>query len=98
MATDFDIARTQYETYRFGYDNGHAQWLKQARKSFDFWSGVQWDAAQKAQLEREGRPALTLNIIESLVRAMKGIHKALTTTSGSCRPPTRHWPTRSCAT
>lgn len=77
MATDLDTVRTQYETYRFGYDNGHAQWLKQARKSFDFWSGVQWDAAAKAQLEREGRPALTLNIIESLIRAMKGIHKAL---------------------
>lgn len=77
MALDFDIAREQYENYRFCYDNGHDQWVKKAKQCFDFWDGKQWDSATLARLEREGRPALTLNVIESLVRSMKGVQRAL---------------------
>lgn len=77
MATDFDIARSQYENYRYCYDNGHDRWVALAGKCFDFWSGNQWDAAVRAQLRREGRPALTLNVIRSLVRSAKGIQRAL---------------------
>lgn len=77
MATDFDTARNQYELYRYCYDNGHDAWIKSARRCFDFWSGKQWDPAVKARLEREGRPALTFNVIESLVRSMKGVQRAL---------------------
>jgi hypothetical protein len=77
MATDFDTARSQYEMYRFCYDNGHDAWVRKARQCFDFWNSKQWDPAVKARLEREGRPALTLNVIESLIRAMKGMQRAL---------------------
>lgn len=77
MATEYGIAQEQYENYRFCYDNGHAEYLAMARRNFDFWNGKQWDPAVKAQLEREGRPALTFNVIESLVRSMKGIQRAL---------------------
>lgn len=77
MASNYDIARTQYDTYRFAYDNGHQQFIDKARLCFDFWQGNQWDPRVKALLEQEGRPALTLNVIESLVRAMKGIQCAL---------------------
>jgi hypothetical protein len=77
MATEFDTARSQYENYRFCYDNGHDQWVKKASVCFDFWRSRQWDPAVKARLEREGRPALTFNVIESLVRSMKGVQRAL---------------------
>lgn len=77
MATDFDTARSQYDNYRFCYDNGHANWIKTAKTCFDFWSGKQWDAEIKAKLAAAGRPALTFNVVESLIRAMKGAQRAL---------------------
>lgn len=77
MATDYDTARVQYENYRYCYDNGHVQWLKKAEAGFRLWSGDHWDPRDKARVEGEGRPALTFNIPESLVRAMKGVQRAL---------------------
>lgn len=77
MATDFDTARAQYENYRYCYDNGHDRFVAKAAKCFNFWSGEQWEANVRAKLEREGRPALTLNVIRSLVRSAKGIQRAL---------------------
>lgn len=77
MATDFDTVRDQYENFRFAYDNGHSDFLRKAEHCFEMYRGNQWDPKDKAQLVREGRPALTLNVIESLVRAMQGMHKAL---------------------
>lgn len=77
MANDAEIAKDQYENYRYCYDNGHDTWLAVAKACFAFWKGDQWTARDKAKLEREGRPALTLNVVESLVRAMKGMQRAL---------------------
>lgn len=77
MATDYDTATTQYEHFRFCYDNGHEQWMESAQQCFEFWRGNQWDEKTRAKLAREGRPALTFNVIESLVRSMKGIQRAL---------------------
>jgi hypothetical protein len=77
MATDSDTARSQYENYRWCYDNGHVQWLKKAEASFNLWCGNHWDPGVKARVEAEGRPALTFNIPESLIRAMKGVQRAL---------------------
>lgn len=77
MANDGEIAKDQYENYRYCYDNGHESWLAIAKACFAFWKGEQWSARDRAKLEREGRPALTLNVVESLVRAMKGMQRAL---------------------
>lgn len=77
MATDSDTARSHYENYRFCYENGHELWATKARQCFEFWRGRQWDIQAAARLAREGRPALTFNVIESLVRSMKGIQRAL---------------------
>ncbi len=77
MSTDYDTCRHQYELYRFCYENGHQQWIAKAQRCFDFWNNKQWDAKALAVLRQEGRPALTLNVIESLVRSMKGIQRAL---------------------
>ena len=77
MATEYDTARTQYDGYRWAYDNGHSDWLVKASRCFDFWRSKQWRPEDLAELKRAGRPALTLNVVESLVRAMKGIQRAL---------------------
>lgn len=91
MATEYETAREQYEIYRYCYDNGHQQWVDLASRCFDFYNSKQWDPAVKAQLEREGRPALTLNVIESLVRTAKGVQRAL-------RNDVRYAPAQSGAT
>lgn len=77
MATDFDTARDQYENYRYCYDNGHHQWVQVAETCYKYWKGEQWDALTKARLTREGRPALTLNVVRSLMRSAVGIQRAL---------------------
>lgn len=86
MATDFDTARYTYEQYRFNYDNGHADWVARAGRCFDFWQGKQWDPIDAASLQRAGRPALTFNVVESLIRALAGMQCAL-------RNDVRHLPT-----
>lgn len=77
MATDLDTTRDQYENYKYAYMNGHADWVARARRSFRYWNSQQWEDAVKARLNAEGRPAMTFNIVESLVRAMLGLHRAL---------------------
>lgn len=77
MATEYDLAKTQYDHYRFAYDNGHEEWMAKAQTCFEFWRGNQWDEKVLAQLKLEGRPALSFNVIESLVRSMLGIQRAL---------------------
>lgn len=74
---DSDKARSQYDNYRYCYDNGHKDWIAKASMCFSMWEGNQWAKKDRAKLEREGRPALTLNVIESLVRAMQGVQRAL---------------------
>lgn len=74
---DGDIARSQYENYRYCYEGGHEEWVAKASECFNYWNGKQWDKLIKARLDAEGRPALTFNIIESLIRAMEGMQCAL---------------------
>lgn len=77
MATSFDTARSQYENYRWCYDNGHEEWVQKAAIQFNYWQGKQWSSTDLAKLELAGRPALTLNVVESLIRAMAGMQCAL---------------------
>jgi hypothetical protein len=77
MATEYDTARSQYDNYRFCYDNGHADWVAKAKVCFDFWASRQWSQKDKNRNDLAGRPSLTLNIIESLVRTMQGVQQAL---------------------
>lgn len=74
---DYSKARAQYDNYRYCYDNGHKEWIDTASTCFNMWKGDQWSRKDRAKLEREGRPALTLNVIESLIRATQGVQRAL---------------------
>jgi hypothetical protein len=77
MSTDYDTARSQYDNYRFCYDNGHAEWVAKARTCFEFWNSKQWSQKDINKNLLAGKPSLTLNIIESLIRTMSGVQQAL---------------------
>lgn len=70
--TDARVAEAQWYRYTRSRDNGHTEYLKRAKKCNDFYIGEQWDPVDKQKLEREGRPALTINMILSTVNAVLG--------------------------
>lgn len=76
MATDpSTIARRNHERYVRARDNGHAQYLLNAAKFDGFYTGDgQWDEVVKAKLEKEGRPALTFNMILAVINTALGDH------------------------
>ncbi len=50
-------------------------WLKEAKEEVDFCLGYQWKAKDKAKVESEGRPALTFNEIQPLIRLVSGYQR-----------------------
>jgi hypothetical protein len=52
---------------------GKKRWLTAAKKDYEFRMGKQWSAADKAQLEADGRPALTINRIHTIINLLYGI-------------------------
>ena len=42
---------------------------------FAFYAGNQWSAQDLAKLEREGRPALTINLILPIINLLSGIQR-----------------------
>lgn len=59
------VANSNWERYRYGVERGHLAYVNQAAKCERFYlgGGKQWDDADRAQLESEGRPALEANEI-----------------------------------
>ncbi len=53
----------------------HESWAKGAKKATEYLEGKQWDADVLAQLEADGRPALTFNMIKPLVFLVLGFHR-----------------------
>lgn len=66
------IAREQYDLFKRAYDNGHVGWLREAAKFDDMYVGNQWEEAVKRQLESEGRPAVTVNLVLSTINVVLG--------------------------
>jgi hypothetical protein len=66
------LACEQYELFKNAYDNGHVGWLREAAKFDDMYVGNQWEAAIRAQLESEGRPAVTINMVLSTINVILG--------------------------
>jgi hypothetical protein len=65
-------ARRNQDRFRVAYDAGHETFVKLAQKCNDFYRGQQWSVDDKARLDREGRPALTLNMVLATVNAILG--------------------------
>jgi hypothetical protein len=75
MADEFSpnaVAESNWVAYQRARDAGHDDWLETAKKCDDFYLGDQWDEADKAALDAEGRPALTINEILKVVNAFLG--------------------------
>ncbi len=66
------IATNQFERYERARDNGHLDYIETAKKCDAFYRGNQWDPADVATLDDEGRPALTINTILPTVNAVLG--------------------------
>lgn len=52
-----------------------SRWRREAEKDLKFTLGEQWEKEIKDKIERQGRPALTLNIIQSNVRLVTGTQR-----------------------
>ena len=66
------IATNQFERYERARDNGHLDYIETAKKCDAFYRGNQWDPADVATLDDEGRPALTINTILPTVNTVLG--------------------------
>ncbi len=66
------IARNNLERYRVAKQRGHDKYVSTAQKANKFYEGEQWSPEDKARLEAEGRPALTLNTILPTINTMLG--------------------------
>lgn len=66
------IARDNQTRFEEANSTKHKEFIKRAVRNNRFYAGEQWDKADKARLDREGRPALTLNMILSTVNAIIG--------------------------
>lgn len=69
---DQQLAHQQWNRYVRARDNGHLQYVELAKKCDAFYRGDQWDRADLAALEAEGRPALTINTILPTVNTVLG--------------------------
>ncbi len=69
---EHSIATNQFERYERARDNGHLEYIETAKKCDAFYRGNQWDPADVATLDDEGRPALTINTILPTINTVLG--------------------------
>lgn len=67
-----DVAQDNWNRYIRARDRGHSKYIDLAQKCEQFYLGDQWDEMDKAALENEGRPALTINNIMPTINAALG--------------------------
>ena len=72
------VARENFNSYERDVSAGHREYVDLAKKCDRFYvgGGEQWDEADKAKMEADGRPALEINMVLSTVNTMKGEHEA----------------------
>lgn len=63
MPIDTKIAMKTWTRYAWARDNGHSEFVQKAERCDRFFVGDQWDSLDKAKLELQQRPALTINKI-----------------------------------
>ncbi len=65
-------ALEEWDRYRKAKDLGHENYMARAKKADEFYRGEQWDPADKAALDKQGKPALTINQILPTINALLG--------------------------
>lgn len=71
---DKAVVDANWEAYVRARDYGHLQFVKEAAKHDRYYVGEQWDLADTAKLDSEGRPHQTVNLVLSTVNAILGQH------------------------
>ena len=66
------LAHEQWDRYTRARDNGHIDYVDLAKKCDAYYQGEQWDAEDVANLDAEGRPALTINTVLPTVNTVLG--------------------------
>lgn len=64
-------AQEQYALFQTAKEN-HAEYVTRAKKLDDFYLGDQWDPKDKAKLDAQGRPALTINQCMPIINTVLG--------------------------
>ena len=54
--------------------DGNEFWRKQARRCYDYRIGRQWDVSARKELEKQGRPALTINRVRPFMNLLTGFY------------------------
>tara|TARA_R100000458_G_scaffold53886_1_gene56524 strand:- start:11221 stop:13344 length:2124 start_codon:yes stop_codon:yes gene_type:complete len=71
-AESLTLAKRQWDCYVRARDSGHEEYIDTAKKCDAFYRGEQWDEADIAALDDQGRPALTINTILPTVNTVLG--------------------------
>ena len=71
-AEQHELAKNQWNCYTRARDNGHEDYIDIAQQCDAFYRGHQWDPADMAALDDQGRPALTINTILPTINAVLG--------------------------
>jgi hypothetical protein len=66
---------TMVKEYWKHADEGLRNEFAAMQTGFSFYAGHQWSAKDLAKLEREGRPALTINLILPIINLLSGIQR-----------------------
>ena len=69
---DRDLARRNYNRYFYVRGRGHSDYIREANECDKFYRGDQWKEEDKKELEKQGRPAMTVNMILTAVNSVKG--------------------------
>ena len=67
-----NLAMDQWDCYTRARDAGHDDYIEIAQQCDSFYRGHQWDPADLATLDDQGRPALTINTILPTINAVLG--------------------------
>lgn len=73
-ATGWELLEAQYDRWRRAYA-AHQQWAKVAKMCVEFYEGQQWTDRERAILDEENRPCITLNKIAPLIRILLGYYR-----------------------
>jgi hypothetical protein len=66
---------TMVKEYWKHADAGLSDEFAAMQTGFSFYAGNQWSAEDLAKLQREGRPALTINLILPIINLLSGIQR-----------------------
>jgi hypothetical protein len=70
--TEYSIVDQNWQSYCRARDNGHKNYVRDAKLFDKYYIGEQWDDEVLAELKGQKRPAMTINLVLSTINAMIG--------------------------